>query len=277
VFFDAAPGLPIDPLLPYIERRVTQRRPMATTPLTAEQIERLQQSVGPGYRLLLLAEPAQRRRMAGLLFRSARIRLTIPEAFAVHRSVIQWHARFSEDRIPDQAVGADWLSLRVMQGAMKSWNRIRLLNRYFAGTLLPRLQLDVLPALRCAAHFALLAEHPPQSLDDYVNGGRAVQRLWLTAAALDLQFQPEMTPLIFSGYARSQLPFTQAPEALRQAAALNDDLQQFIGAAELERAVFLGRMGLGPRPRSRSLRLPLDRLMVPHNLTESLAVAHGHG
>ncbi len=252
----------VDPLLAFISQRVTQRRAMRTTPLTPAQRRGLQESVGPRFRLLLLDRPGQRRRMARLLFRSAHLRLTIPEAFETHRSVIQWHARYSEDRIPDQAVGADWLSLRLMQWAMKSWRRVSWMNRWAGGTLLPRLQLDVRPALRCAGHFVLLAQEPPGSVDDYVAAGRAVQRLWLTAMALGLQFQPEMTPLIFCAYARDKVPFTQAPGAREEAAALHEALRAFVGGDELERAVFMGRVGQGRPPHSRSLRLPLGKLMT---------------
>ena len=43
-----------------------------------------------------------------------------------------------------------------------------------------RIQLDLIPGLFCAAHFAILAPKPPEALDDYIEGGRAMQRLWLT-------------------------------------------------------------------------------------------------
>ncbi|MFC6668970.1 hypothetical protein ACFQDL_01750 [Marinobacterium aestuariivivens] len=45
---------------------------------------------------------------------------------------------------------------------MQSWERVAFMNRYLAGTLAPRLQLDLIPGLRCAAHFAIVAPRPPQ-------------------------------------------------------------------------------------------------------------------
>ena len=47
----------------------------------------------------------ERWRVARLMFRNAKLRFTMREAFEVHRQVIEWNARFSEDRIPDGAVG----------------------------------------------------------------------------------------------------------------------------------------------------------------------------
>ena len=149
--------------------------------------------------------------------KNARIRLTIPEAYAVHREIIEWDARYSEDRVPDQALGADALSLRSMRWVMASWERVQLMNRWFGGTLAPRLQLDLLPGLFCAAHFALVAAKAPEGIDDYVAAGAAVQRFWLTATRLGLQLQPQYTPLVFAEYVRRGVAFTSV-EAARERA-----------------------------------------------------------
>ena len=50
----------------------------------------------------------------------AKLRLTLPEAYLTHRDVIQWHARHSDDRVPDQALGVDPLTTRLMQFVMAS-------------------------------------------------------------------------------------------------------------------------------------------------------------
>ena len=92
-------------LFPYIKTRVTQRRPLSTTPLTAEQKQHLEESVGAGYRVLWLEGAQQRRAVAGLLFRNAHIRLMMEEAYEVHKQTIEWGVQFSEDRIPEPAVG----------------------------------------------------------------------------------------------------------------------------------------------------------------------------
>lgn len=249
-------------LIPLIETRTTQRRPMSSEPLSAQQKQELEDAIGPGYRLVWIEGAAKKWRMATLLYRNAGIRLTIPEAYEVHRRIIEWDARFSTDRIPDQAVGLDAATLKLMRWAMKSWGRVQLLNRYLAGTVLPRLQLDLIPGLRCGAHFALIADNPLRSLDDYIAGGRAVQRLWLAATGAQLQFQPEMTPVIFAGYVREGIRFTRVEAALQEAAALRQGLDDILGADAALRTVFAGRMGYGRAPAARSLRLPLSRLLT---------------
>ncbi len=256
---DAAP----DPLLPYIKVRCTNRRPLATTPLSAEQKARLEAAVGEGHRLHWV-EGEGRAAMARLLFDSARIRLTIPEAYQVHRRIIEWRAQFSRDRIPDQAVGLDPLTLRLMEKVMRSWRRVRFMNRFLAGTLAPRLQLDLIPGRRCAAHFVLLAEAMPATLEEWLAAGRAVQRLWLTAASLGLQFQPEMTPLIFARYHQQGVAFAEDRSALEAAGEVARRLSEITGLPEVAgQGVFMGRLGLGPWPAARSLRKPLSELLEP--------------
>ena len=125
--------------------------------------------------------------------------MTIPEAFAVHRSVIAWHATTSEDRLPDASLGAGPMLLAMMRSAMVSWQRLDRLNRY-TGTLLPRLVLDFLPGLLCSAQLAIVADRETTTLADRIAAGRAIQRVWLRATALGLQMQPQYTPLVFARY-----------------------------------------------------------------------------
>lgn len=249
------------PLIDAIRTRCVQRRPMRRRPLARDEIAQLESSLPAGYGLLLLAG-RKRWTVARLLFTSANIRLTTREAFEVHARVIEWNARFSEERIPDQAVGLDPLTTRLMRWAMRDWRRVRLLNTFFAGTVLPRLQLDFVPALACAAHALILAPTPPRTVDDYLAAGGAVQRFWLTATRLGLQHQPEITPLIFRRYASEGRAFTESGRARRIALAIGPRLEHLVGKDAARRAVWMGRIGAGRPATARSLRLPLEKLLV---------------
>jgi hypothetical protein len=255
-------GIGASPLAPAIKTRSVQRRALSTRPLTAEERSALSASLPPSYRLLWIEGFRERFRMARTLFASARIRLTIAEAYDTHRRVIDWGARFSEERIPDRAVGLDPVTTRLMRWAMQDWRRIRFMNRYLAGTVLPRLQLDLLPGIACGAHLLILAQRPPASIDDHVAAGAAVQRFWLCATTLGLQHQPEITPLIFARYAREGRRFSATAEAMEAARDVRRRLEAQVGAEQLARAVWMGRLGAGPPATARSLRLPLEKLMV---------------
>ena len=140
---------------------------------------------------------------------------------------------------------------------------MRFFNTWLAGTLAPRLQMDLIPALACAAHFVLVAGRKPQRIDDYVAAGRAMQRFWLTATAQGLQLQPELTPLIFARYVREGRVFSGTPGMQEMAAQLSRQGEALIGQQDWEAAVFMGRIGAGAAAQSRSLRRPLRDLLVP--------------
>ncbi len=253
---------PADALHLAIRDRSVARKPLSMRSLSGHEKETLESAVGDGYRLVWFESGPARLRLAWLAVKSAQIRLTIPEAYLVHRAVIEWGARYSEDRVPDQALGADALTLRFMRWAMASWERVQLLNRYFGGTIAPRLQLDLLPGLCCAAHFALVARKAPDGIDDFLAAGAAVQRFWLTAATLGLQLQPQYTPLVFAEYVRRQVEFTSVESAKRRARWVERRLSLLLGEEAAPQTVFLGRLGHGRPHPARSLRLPLEQLIV---------------
>lgn len=254
------PGLPVDPLWHAIPERSVQRRPLSRRPLTASQRQILQSAVGPDYELLWF-EGRHRWDWARLLWANAGLRLRLPEAFDTHRSVIEWGARFSKTCIPDQALGIDSITIAIMRRAMASWSRVEFMNRWLGGTLMPRVLMDWVPALACAAHIAILAKTPPKTTDDYVAGGRAVQRFWLCATQLGLQHQPAATPLVFSRYVREGRVFTTHAGERQLAANLAIMLDQMLDQ-RADRAVWLGRIGIGQRADSRSVRCPLKDLLI---------------
>jgi len=195
------------------------------------------------------------------MFHSAKLRLTIPEAYEVHRDIIEWRAKFSKDKVPDQALGASLPTLLMMRQVMKSWDRVHFFNRFLAGTWAPRIELDLVPGIACAAHFAICGSQPPQTMDDYVSAGRAIQRFWLTATRLGLQLQPEVTPLVFARYARNQVAFSASPHAQSLARNIAGRLNDLVGEDTARRAVFMGRVGQGKTAESRSTRRDLVELM----------------
>lgn len=259
--FAADPTLAADPLAGFITTRSVQRRPMSTRALTALQKDALQTAVGHAYDLVWLEGAGNRLRVARLMFRNAKLRLTLPEAYHTHVAVIQWKARFSEDRVPDQALGVDPVTSRLMQWIMHSWERVHFFNRFLGGTIAPRIQMDFIPGMACAAHFVITAARPPASIAEYVAGGRAMQRFWLAAAGLGLQMQPELTPLIFSRYAREKTRFSATPALDAKGPEVALQLEAVVGRQVAHHAVFMGRIGNGTAAAARSTRRPLSHLL----------------
>lgn len=262
VLFKIATAIEEDSLFPFIEQRTVQRRVMFTTPLTASVRTALVDAVGKEFEIKFFSDLSDRFAIGRLLWLSAYIRLTCPEAYRVHSEIIEWGARYSRDRIPEQAVGVDRMTARLMRWVLQDWHRVEFFNKYLLGTVLPRIQLDFLPALFCASHVLLLPRGQLIEWGDYVNLGRAMQRLWLTATSLGLHLQPQMTPVIFRWYARTG-------RTLSVRTVLNQNLlsvaERLESLAEVERdspAGFFCRIGKSDVPSSRSLRMELAELLV---------------
>lgn len=254
------PTVVASPLIAAIPTRSVQRRRMSTRALTSAQTQALTAAIGPEHQIQWFATLPQRLRWANMLWQNAGLRLRLPEAFELHRRIVHWNARFSTDRIPDQALGVDRLTLAMMRQAMTSWQRIDFLNTWLGGTIAPRVMMDWLPALACAAHVAIVARHAPTTVDDYVAAGRAVQRFWLTATQLGLQHQPAITPLVFARYLRDGRPFTMHTTIVTAANVMVTELDKQL-SGNTASVVWLGRIGIGKPVVSRSVRRSLGDLL----------------
>lgn len=261
VEFEADSTLTRNSLYPFIEVRTVQRRLMRTTPLTANQRTAIQTAAGEGYTVQFFETLADRYEVAKLLWQNAHIRLTCPEAYRVHKQIIEWSANFSKDRIPERAVGVDPLTARLMHWVMQSWERLDFFNRYLFGTIAPRIQLDFLPAIFCAAHLLIKVNKIPQTQLDFVGAGMMMQRVWLTCAANNLFLQPEMTPVIFNWYAIRQIKPSRLEKINQEINELAEKFHTLADTAS-EQAVFMCRAGVASLPVSRSIRMPLSKLML---------------
>jgi len=250
-----------DPLAGYIESRCVQRRAMKTTPLTEEQKQALISAVGNDFSIQFFESFGDRLAVARLLWKNAKIRLTCPEAYPVHRDIIEWNARYSIDRIPDQAVGVDPLTAKLMRWVMQSWERVHFFNRFLGGTILPRIQLDLIPAVSCAAHLLLRPKRFTSSLNDHVQAGIALQRLWLTAHQLGLHLQPEMTPVIFRWYVQDNRSISRQEDINNCATELSKAFEKMASTGSTDHFSFFCRVGKALKPDARSIRKNREKLM----------------
>lgn len=258
--FTDSPEVELDPLYPFIEKRTVQRRSMQMTPLNGIQKDALAKAAGEQYEIQFFETFLEKSAIAKLLWDNAYIRLVCPEAFSVHQSIIEWKQRFSKDRIPERAVGIDPMTGKLMRWVMKSWGRVDFFNRYLLGTVVPRVQLDYIPAVLCAGHVLIKPITEPKHLEDWVCLGQTMQRFWLTATQIGLHLQPEMTPVIFRWYARSGRRFSAMQKLERKAIILADDFESLAKASKSEAFGFFCRVGISSVPNSRSLRLDLKDL-----------------
>ncbi|HEX3484006.1 MAG TPA: nitroreductase family protein [Micropepsaceae bacterium] len=238
-------GLKEDPLCQFVESRSVERRAYRTTPLSAEQKDRLKQAVGEEFAIQWYESDQERRRTARINALATDIRLRIRQAYDVHRRIIDWDRDFSPTAIPAKAIGLDALTLKLMRWAMVNWKRADLMNRIF-GTMAPQMQLDLHPGFRCGAHFTIRHRNKPAPGDERVallRAGQAIQRFWLTATQMSLAMQPALAALCFATYAAyGGLPSDIPPAITRKVQNLADKLRESEGF-DPAITVFRGRIG----------------------------------
>ncbi|MFA5984796.1 MAG: nitroreductase family protein [Methylococcaceae bacterium] len=256
-----ATNAPVNPLFEFIKIRATNRKPYQLKAINPRHFEHLEQSLPEGYRLIWFKTLKQRLAVAKIVFAAQGIALTTPEAFQTHVDAIEWDKQFSEDRIPSLAIGASKPTLTLMKWAMQSWQRINFLNTYLLGTLMPRIELNLLPAIFSSAHFLIFAPKKNDTAEEQIESGRAVQKFWLTVTKLGLQLQPQMSTLILSQYARNNITFSKTARQIALAKTLSENFTAVISNTELDQAVFFGRIGYSTFPTARSLRKELKLLL----------------
>jgi nitroreductase len=260
VFFDDDISLSVPELFCAIPKRSVDRRRFKKDALTSEQKQQLGEALNQDMQVQWYDSLADRRKIGGLSALATNIRLTIPETFDVHRSVVEWDRLESEDKIPSRALGLDPLTLKLTRWSMRKWSRTKLMNALGA-PYLAALQMDVLPAFFCASYFAIRVKRRSGDAEvQALRAGQAIQRFWLTATNLDLVMQPCVAILAFWTYGAGGRNFTVLRKAQRTATQLATRAQAVFGRND--DIVFLARIGRprGPSP-GRSTRLPLTALI----------------
>jgi len=272
VRFPPNAGVDADPLLSFVTLRSVDRRPYRRRRLTGAETGALEACLAGGLRLEWHVGLRDRWRLARLAAAATAIRLRCPEAFTVHRRIIDWEHAQSPGGIPARAAGLSGLTVPLMRWAMRRWERTRWLNR-LGGTLTAAWQMDYRPGLGSAAFFVVC--RPPgaagsaSTAAELIEIGRGLQRFWLTAARLGLAMQPTLAILAFAHYGERRIAFSTAPGLAGKAERLAKSWGEAVGVAA-EEVVFVGRIG-EPYP-----RLPTHR-SSRHPLSELIGSASGAG
>lgn len=261
VAFSPDPAVAADPLAPAITTRSVDRRPYRRAHLTEDEKSALSETLPSELEIRWLESRKERWAITRLNMRAAGIRLTNRDAFKSHQKVIKFGEPYARRGMPVEALGLDAFGRVMLSWMGKKWWRTALINRLLGGTLIARLQLDLVQGLNCGAHFAVRWRdgRTAPSAEDLVNAGRAWQRFWLTAERRGLVSQPGFAPLIFAYYGGAG---DEAPPGAGGGASQRLNWRAHAVLGEPGAVAFLGRIG---RPRSpagaRSLRLPLNALM----------------
>ena len=182
-----------------IGRRHTQRTLGPRLPLKDENRRALSRAVSsiPGAALNLVEEPAHLDQLAQLAGRADRIRMLDPCQHASMMEEMRWTVSQAEET-------RDGLDVRTLELNDSDRAGLELCRSPEAMGLLARLDLGVglteFSRKRMAASSAVgLITMPEARPEAYVNGGRALQRMWLTASDVGVAVQPMAAlPFLFA-------------------------------------------------------------------------------
>ena len=137
------------------------------------------------------------------------------------------------------------------------------LNTYVAGTVLPQIELELIPGYYSSAYFIITSKNVNGSENkapSLIKAGGALQRFWLTLTQLGLSMQPSYSSLIFSLFVKYDIPFSKNKVMQEQAKRLSGTLEQFAPVSDV---AYIGRIGYPQTTymSSRSIRKPLSELL----------------
>ena len=260
-------------LFPYIKTRCVQRKRMGTRKLTKIEKQKFEDILPEGFSVVWKETFAERWAIAKFMYGNATTRLSMKEGYDVHSKIMEFtpiskdtspekncNSTFSKDKLPANSLGIDPITIALTKWTLKSWKRFKFLDTYLGGTIAPKLLLDFSTAIKSCAHFVIVADKEPETLENYLAAGAAIQRFWLQATELQLGFQPEQTPVIFSEYLRNGTSFSSNEFTQKNVVKIDKSFKSLIGDDNVKRAVFMGRLGRTTMPTSRSVRLSLEEL-----------------
>jgi nitroreductase len=241
-----------DALYAYIDERCTNRRAYTRTPLKDGVLDALLRSIpNDGMSALTFVQDTARKRvLARATSLNDRFLLEWKPLHDGLFEAVRWTAQEAE-RTRD---GLFVKTLELAEAAlafkiMRTWGGARVLSLLGGKLVAPVHSYQTF--MRSAA-FGFL-QMTGDSREAFVEGGRRLQRVWLTATSLGVSFQPMAGTLYLLQHLDepSSLPSEDVRRRLIEARRV---FEETLPMREGSAPILLFRLGYGPRPSARSLR-----------------------
>ena len=244
-----------DALHEQITQRHTNRHLHQGPALPEETIEALRSSIRhwPLMRVCAISEATEKKRAAAIFGKANVLLIRHHVLFSQLMRELRW-SRSDADRTRD---GVALSTLELPNSAV--W-LLRALRRFPPlRKLLPKSGLEKMPepALLGCSHLCALTVREPLSTECLVNAGRAAQRLWLKATALQLSVQPFAALPFLVLRAQSFDGAGLSPSEARELLSLGAELKAIYSLGGDEFPLFVFRLSSPAAAASdRALRLP---------------------
>jgi molybdopterin/thiamine biosynthesis adenylyltransferase/nitroreductase len=258
--FSPAPA-ETSPLYAHIATRVTNRKrgPRRALPRAAAAAL-IAACEGAGARLELVESPEALDEMGALMGACDRVSLLNR---AIHHDAMHGY-RWTPEDVERFADGLDVATMELTASEraglrlMQQWRTLECLGRIGGGRALEELARKWIEAASAVG----LVTVAGTGRESYFRSGRAVQRLWLTAAAHGVALQPMTSlPYLFARLERGGGAGLAEPER-RELGALRERYRRLLDAPPECAEALLFRVSIADPPTARSLRRPLDDVLT---------------
>jgi len=241
----------------FVYRRCTNRRLGAQEPLTMDDQQFLITAAG-GASLQIVSDPATLGRVGAMLGEADRMRFL---SRIMHADLMR-EVRWTAEEVQATRDGLDLATLEftptdlAVFRILASWPTMDRVRRLGGGKALSRASKK---AMGGACAVALLT-FPGTSRASYLEGGRALQRIWLAATARDLGVHPLGLPYMFARLERAS-PSGYDKEEERTVARLRQEYRTIFHVPADSAEIVLLRLTRAPGPTTRSLRRPVESVL----------------
>lgn len=243
----------VDPLFAHLATRCTSRR-MQRTPIATQQLEEIYRSISTfsAVQLDWITDPGDVREIAQLAGIGNRIRF---EYEPFHQEFYN-NVRGSQRAAESTRDGLDLATLQLPIGVagilnfLRKWPRMRAANRLgFSRSVARQAAAEV----RSSGALGVLTVDDPTP-ESFLCGGRALQRLWLTATANQLGLHPTAALPVFLAYAERTDGSRLLPKHHRMAQGMHDRFNRLFPQLRGRTVQMVFRLGYANQPKVRSLR-----------------------
>lgn len=261
-FIKADGKLDVGKWAPYIGSRCTNRKHGQRQPLSGDVLAEMQSlaSAIPGAHVSFLTEQQHINDLALVESAAERVRFMHPQS---HYEFFNKELRWNESGKEIIREGLDIKTLELSIGNETGMRVasdpavIALLNSWGQGKVFEKAARE---AIVTSSAIGLLTM-PEYSAINYVNGGRAAERLWLDATARELSIHPISAPLFL--YAKLKYGNTEgfSQKMMDEIKGLFDKLCILFPSLENQHGIFMFRLSVADAPTSRSLKQPLNKVL----------------
>ena len=245
--FDRPGRVREDLLADSIWKRHTNRKPFKTRPIPDAIWKRLGDIAAgqPGAKLDWINTPEALRRLSAAIFTADRIRVERRDLHEYFTGMVRFapgEAEASRDGLPLKNLEAGAAGDLFLK-ATRPWSRMRVANAVGLGRVVAVASMQ---GIRKSGGAALLAMDG-DSTADYLRGGRALERVWLTLAHYNLRMQPMTAVTLFRLRWLMEGPEAFSPRHRDMLAGVWTELGALFPDAWARRGlVMLFRAGFGP-------------------------------